>query len=46
VLDLDETLIHTFFEKRANADYTLSIEIEEQTYTIYVMIRPGVIKFL
>lgn len=29
VLDLDETLIHTFFQKWPNADIVLDIEIEE-----------------
>lgn len=38
VLDLDETLIHTFFDKHPSADFTLNIEIEEQTYTIYVLL--------
>lgn len=46
ILDLDETLIHTFFEKRSNSDFILDIEIEETVYTIFVQMRPGVIKFL
>ena len=46
ILDLDETLIHTFFDKRHHADFVLDIEIEESVYTIFVQMRPGVIKFL
>jgi RNA polymerase II subunit A small phosphatase-like protein len=46
ILDLDETLIHTFFEKRTDSDIQLDIEIEGEVYRIYIFLRPGVVSFL
>ncbi len=46
ILDLDETLIHSFFEQRDDADLVLDIVIEDQPYKVFVKLRPGVVKFL
>lgn len=47
VLDLDETLVHSSFEKVENPDYTVNITTEEnEVLTIYVLIRPHTFDFL
>ncbi|KAJ4460882.1 putative Carboxy-terminal domain RNA polymerase II polypeptide A small phosphatase 1 [Paratrimastix pyriformis] len=46
VLDLDETLVHSSFKPMSNADFVISVEIEEHTHLIYVAKRPGVDHFL
>ena len=46
ILDLDETLIHTFFEPRSDADIVLKINIEGNLYKIFVLLRPGALKFI
>ena len=42
VLDLDETLVHSSFKPVENADIQLQVEIDGQTCTIYVLVRPFV----
>jgi len=46
VLDLDETLVHSTFDKIDNYDFKQPIELEGQQYEIYVRVRPGVKEFL
>lgn len=46
VLDLDETLVHSSFQPVANCDLVLPVEIEGQTWYVYVLKRPGVDLFL
>ena len=46
VLDLDETLIHSFFEPRDDADLILDLLIEDGKYRVFVKLRPGVETFL
>jgi len=44
VLDLDETIIHSWFKQVPNPD--MRIEIKNNVSTIFVMIRPGAQEFL
>ena len=46
VLDLDETLVHSTFEEIDNADLIIPMEIEDEIYDVYVMVRPGALEFL
>jgi len=46
VLDLDETLVHSSFKPIPDPDFVLSIELEGQTYNVYVRKRPGVDEFM
>jgi len=46
VLDLDETLVHSQFKPVENADIILPVEIEGQICQIYILVRPGVTRFL
>ena len=47
VLDLDETLVHSqFMPFDKPSDITLKIEIENEIHDIYILVRPGVKKFL
>ena len=46
VLDLDETLVHSSFQPVKNCDLILPVVIENQTWHVYVLKRPGVDKFL
>lgn len=47
VLDLDETLIHSNFEDfPKGADIKLNVKIDNVSYKIYAMKRPGVEEFL
>ncbi|CAD8095196.1 unnamed protein product [Paramecium sonneborni] len=46
VLDLDETLVHSQFQHFDNHDLTLDIVVQQQNFKVYVIIRPGVKKFI
>jgi RNA polymerase II subunit A small phosphatase-like protein len=46
VLDLDETLVHSSFTPVPNADFVISIELENVLHRVYVRKRPGVDEFL
>jgi len=46
ILDLDETLVHSSFKPVADADFIVPIEIEGNTYKVYVLKRPFVDEFL
>jgi len=46
VLDLDETLVHSSFQKPEWFDYEVPIVFNDTTYTIFVQKRPGVDQFL
>ena len=46
VLDLDETLVHSTFDKWIDPDITLTVNFEGKDNNIYVKIRPGAINFL
>jgi len=46
VLDLDETLVHSSFDKVENPDVKIPITIEENVYDINVLVRPGTTEFL
>jgi carboxy-terminal domain RNA polymerase II polypeptide A small phosphatase len=46
VLDLDETLVHSSFKPVAEADFVISIELENEVHHVYVQKRPGVDQFL
>ena len=46
VLDLDETLVHSTFDKWSDPDITLTVNFEGKENNIYVKIRPGAINFL
>jgi len=46
VLDLDETLVHSSFKPIPNADFVISIELENVIHRVYVLKRPGVDNFL
>jgi len=41
VLDLDETLVHSSFKEVDNFDIKLSVEIEDETVEVFVLVRPG-----
>jgi len=46
VLDLDETLVHSSFKPIPNADFIISIELDNVIHRVYVRKRPGVDTFL
>lgn len=46
VLDLDETLVHSSFKPPEQPDIVLPVEIEGKVCYVYVLIRPGAVKFL
>mmetsp|Transcript_32033 Transcript_32033/g.80380 ORF Transcript_32033/g.80380 Transcript_32033/m.80380 type:complete len:265 (-) Transcript_32033:453-1247(-) len=46
VLDLDETLVHSSFNFEPNADFVVPVQIDNETYNVYVLKRPGVDYFL
>ena len=46
VLDLDETLVHSQFQKIPNPDYTIPVDIDGRVCNIYVQKRPGAEYFL
>ena len=47
VLDLDETLVHsTFQEVTTNCQYVIPVVIANNTYNVYVYLRPGAIEFI
>ena len=46
VLDLDETLVHSQFDKVGNPDYVIPVDIENRTCNIFVQKRPGAEYFL
>jgi len=46
-LDLDETLVHSGFKPfSTKSDIILKIELDNKTYDIHVLVRPGVEEFL
>lgn len=46
LIDLDETLIHSSFEKPEFYSFSLSIPFNDNNYDIYVQVRPGAENFL
>ena len=46
VLDLDETLVHSTFQKVSDSDYIIPVEIEGNIYSVYVYLRPGALEFI
>lgn len=46
VLDLDETLVHSSFQKIDDSDFEIEILLENQKHKVYVRKRPGVDHFL
>ena len=46
ILDLDETLVHSSFTPFENNDIILNVDFDGMVYNIYVLVRPGVQKFL
>lgn len=50
VLDLDETLVHSSFKapsgREPPADIVLPVDIEGRICNVYVLVRPGCVKFL
>jgi RNA polymerase II subunit A small phosphatase-like protein len=46
VLDLDETLVHSSFQKIDDSDFEIEILLEGQRHKVYVRKRPGVDHFL
>lgn len=46
VLDLDETLVHSSFKPVPNADYVISVEIDNKVTDVYVIKRPFVDEFM
>jgi len=46
VLDIDETLVHSSFDKATDSDLALSLMIKGSLYNFSVMIRPGVEELL
>lgn len=46
VLDLDETLVHSSFQRVANADYVIPVTIDDNVHKVYVLKRPGVDEFM
>jgi len=45
-LDLDETLVHSSFTPVPNADFVISLTLENAIHRVYVSKRPGVEDFL
>jgi len=46
VLDLDETLVHSSFNRVGNPDYVIPVEIDGRMVDVYVQKRPGLDVFL
>ena len=46
VLDLDETLVHSTFQKVSDSDYIIPVEIEGNIDSVYVYLRPGALEFI
>lgn len=46
VLDLDETLVHSSFQKVPKCDFVIPVAIEGTVHKVYVIKRPGVDEFL
>ena len=46
VLDLDETLVHSSFKAPKKPDIVLPVDIEGRVCHVYVLVRPGCVKFL
>jgi carboxy-terminal domain RNA polymerase II polypeptide A small phosphatase len=46
VLDLDETMIHSWFKPIRDPDIFLEVKIKNKFSKIYVLVRPGVQEFL
>jgi RNA polymerase II subunit A small phosphatase-like protein len=46
ILDLDETLVHSTFDKINNADIELPVNFDGTDSVVYVKIRPRVLDFL
>ena len=46
VLDLDETLVHSSFKPPEKPDVIIPVDIEGKVCYVYVLVRPGTIKFL
>ncbi len=45
-MDLDETLVHSSFKPPKSPDIVLPVDIEGRVCHVYVLVRPGCIKFL
>ena len=46
MLDLDETLVHSTFQAVDDCQYVIPVEIEGNTYNVYVYLRPGALEFI
>lgn len=46
MLDLNETLVHSWFQSFDLSDIIIQIEFEKKMIDIHVLIRPGVSNFL
>lgn len=46
VLDLDETLVRSQFNRPAHFDLKLPVRMEDRVYEVYVQVRPGTKDFL
>ena len=46
VLDLDETLVHSSFKASKKPDIVLPVDIEGRICHVYILVRPGCVKFL
>ena len=46
VLDLDETLVHSSFQRVPKCDFVIPVTIEGTVHNVYVIKRPGVDEFL
>ena len=46
VLDLDETLVHSSFQKLEQWDFDVVLDLEGRSYTVYVLVRPKAHQFL
>jgi len=45
-LDLDETLVHSSFKGPKKPDIVLPVDIEGRICHVYILVRPGCVKFL
>lgn len=46
VLDLDETLVHSSFKAPESPDIVLPVDIDGRICNVYVLVRPGCVRFL
>ena len=46
VLDLDETLVHSSLQPVSNADFLLTVQVNDLWAKVYVLLRPGVNELL